>query len=117
MLFVFVLISIFAGHVSGGRVIKINDNQRGMTDLRSEATEELPRDELVEILHKGQFFQDIISQHVAPLEFHFGHVFENPNEWEQRFEKTDVENNQFQGKVRWGTKNGDYGEHYWDLNH
>ncbi|XP_015121900.1 uncharacterized protein LOC107044509 [Diachasma alloeum] len=88
-----------------------------MKTLRSEDIGELPRDELVEILHKGQFFQDIISQHVAPLEFHFGHVFENPNEWEQRFEKKDIENNQFQGKVRWGTKNGDYGEHYWDLNH
>jgi hypothetical protein len=29
----------------------------------------------------------------------FGHVCENPNEWEQRFEQRNFNENHFQGKV------------------
>lgn len=38
-------------------------------------------------------------EHSKPLELEFGHVFENPSKWEQRFEKNDIENKRFQGKV------------------
>ncbi|XP_011869334.1 PREDICTED: uncharacterized protein LOC105562838 [Vollenhovia emeryi] len=70
-----------------------------------------------DVLSMGQYFQDIFSEHLAPLKIEFGHVCENPTEWEQRFERKDFDNNRYSGKVKWGNKNGDYGEHYWDLNH
>ncbi|XP_072745598.1 uncharacterized protein [Anoplolepis gracilipes] len=65
----------------------------------------------------GQYFQDIFSEHLAPFKIEFGHVCENPNEWEQRFEQKDFDNNRHRGKIKWGNKNGNYGEQYWDLNH
>ncbi|XP_018364195.1 PREDICTED: uncharacterized protein LOC108761912 [Trachymyrmex cornetzi] len=70
-----------------------------------------------DILSMGQYFQDIFSEHLAPLKLEFGYVCENPIEWEQRFERKDFDNNRFSGKVKWGNKNGEYGEQYWDLNH
>ncbi|XP_071644689.1 uncharacterized protein [Temnothorax longispinosus] len=70
-----------------------------------------------DILSMGQYFQDIFSEHLAPLKVEFGHVCENPTEWEQRFERKDFDNNRYSGKVKWGNKNGEYGEQYWDLNH
>ncbi|XP_060523153.1 uncharacterized protein LOC132700059 isoform X1 [Cylas formicarius] len=68
--------------------------------------------------HAGsKYFQDMyVAQH-NPKEIEFGHVCENPNDWEQRFEKINLENLNRQGKVRWGDKHGGYGEHYWDYNH
>lgn len=39
-------------------------------------------------------------EHSKPLELEFGHVFETPSKWEQRFEKNDIENKRYQGKVR-----------------
>lgn len=36
----------------------------------------------------------------APKQIEFGHVCENPNEWEQRYEKKDFDRNRHQGKVR-----------------
>ncbi|XP_050457945.1 uncharacterized protein LOC126854870 [Cataglyphis hispanica] len=65
----------------------------------------------------GQYFQDIFSEHLAPLKIEFGHVCENPSEWEQRFEQRDFDNNHHSGKIKWGNKYGNYGEQYWDLNH
>ncbi|XP_077270300.1 uncharacterized protein LOC143901719 [Temnothorax americanus] len=70
-----------------------------------------------DILSTGQYFQDIFSEHLAPLKVEFGHVCENPTEWEQRIERKDFDNNRYSGKVKWGNKNGEYGEQYWDLNH
>lgn len=70
-----------------------------------------------ELLKKGKFFRDLFSEQLSEHEIEFGHVCENPNEWEQRFERKDMGKNSYQGKVKWGNKNGDYGEHYWDLNH
>ncbi|XP_066259798.1 uncharacterized protein [Euwallacea similis] len=68
--------------------------------------------------HKPQkYFQDVYVAKNNPKELEFGHVFENLNDWEQRFEKLNLENLNRQGKVRWGDKNGAYGEHYWDYNH
>ncbi|TGZ55944.1 Uncharacterized protein DBV15_08016, partial [Temnothorax longispinosus] len=42
---------------------------------------------------------DIFSEHLAPLKVEFGHVCENPTEWEQRFERKDFDNNCYSGKV------------------
>ncbi|KAH1015925.1 uncharacterized protein LOC109538238 [Dendroctonus ponderosae] len=64
-----------------------------------------------------KYFQDMYVAQNNPKEIEFGHVAENPKNWEQRFEKINLENLNHQGKVRWGDKNGGYGEHYWDLNH
>ena len=45
------------------------------------------------------YIRDIFSAHVAPSKIEFGHVCENPTEWEQRFEEKDFKNNHHQGKV------------------
>ncbi|KAJ8915104.1 hypothetical protein NQ315_000356 [Exocentrus adspersus] len=65
----------------------------------------------------SKYFQDIYMAMEKPNELQFGHVAENPNNWEQRFEKINLDSLQRQGKVRWGDKDGGYGEHYWDYNH
>ncbi|XP_018570832.1 uncharacterized protein LOC108910635 isoform X1 [Anoplophora glabripennis] len=65
----------------------------------------------------SKFFQDIYVAMEKPDEVEFGHVAENSDNWEQRFEKINLGNLQRQGKVRWGDKNGGYGEHYYDYNH
>ncbi|XP_012259754.1 uncharacterized protein LOC105688214 [Athalia rosae] len=88
-----------------------------MKKIEQEASFELPRKILAGLLNKGQFFQDIFAEQPTPNKIQFGHVCENPREWEQRFEERDLETNRHQGKVRWGDQNGAYGEHYWDLNH
>ncbi|KAK0075775.1 hypothetical protein PV325_006393 [Microctonus aethiopoides] len=79
--------------------------------------DELSPHERITQFQNGHYFQDIFSEHVSPLEIMFGHVCENPKEWEQRYEHKNMEKGIYQGKVRWGDKNGNYGEHYWDLNH
>ncbi|KAJ0180075.1 hypothetical protein K1T71_004666 [Dendrolimus kikuchii] len=66
---------------------------------------------------QAKFFQDFFSVQLSPYKFEFGHVCEDPNTWEQRYEKKDFKNHRDMGKVRWGDKKGGYGEHYWDLNH
>ncbi|XP_034238260.1 uncharacterized protein LOC117643451 [Thrips palmi] len=65
----------------------------------------------------GKFFQDFYSLQYGPRQVEFGHVCEDPNEWEQRFERKDLDKSHHQGQVRWGDKHGGYGEHYWDYNH
>ncbi|KAJ9580679.1 hypothetical protein L9F63_024146 [Diploptera punctata] len=65
----------------------------------------------------GKYFQDFYMLQSGPLQIEFGHVCENPNEWEQRYEKKDLAKHRHQGQVRWGDKHGGYGEHYWDYNH
>ncbi|XP_035459363.2 PH domain-containing protein DDB_G0275795 [Spodoptera frugiperda] len=66
---------------------------------------------------QAKFFQDFFSVQLSPYKIEFGHVCEDPNTWEQRYEKKDFKNHRDMGKVRWGDKKGGYGEHYWDLNH
>ncbi|XP_046960789.1 uncharacterized protein LOC124530604 [Vanessa cardui] len=66
---------------------------------------------------QAKFFQDFFSVQLSPYKIEFGHVCEDPNNWEQRYEKKDFKNHRDMGKVRWGDKKGGYGEHYWDLNH
>ncbi|XP_025270972.1 uncharacterized protein LOC105251549 [Camponotus floridanus] len=90
--------------------------EKTLTDSQITNKEEIPKQEIVDV-SIGQYFQDIFSEHLAPLKIEFGHVCENPNEWEQRFEQKDFDNNRHSGKIKWGNKNGDYGEQYWDLNH
>ncbi|XP_046392081.1 uncharacterized protein LOC124160293 isoform X2 [Ischnura elegans] len=63
----------------------------------------------------GKYFQDIYVHKYGPDQIEFGHVCENPQEWEQRFERKD--GHRRLGKVRWGDKHGGYGEHYYDYNH
>lgn len=36
----------------------------------------------------------------GPRQLEFGHVFEDPNVWEQRYEKKDFDGQRYQGKVR-----------------
>ncbi|XP_011694741.1 PREDICTED: uncharacterized protein LOC105454085 isoform X2 [Wasmannia auropunctata] len=102
--------------------ILINSVTANLLDKLTEMTltvnkEEASKQEKADILSMGQYFQDIFSEHLAPLKLEFGHVCENPIEWEQRFERKDFDNNRYSGKVKWGNKNGEYGEQYWDLNH
>lgn len=41
----------------------------------------------------------MFMEQLAPHKLQFGHVFENPREWQQRFEQNDFDENRFQGKV------------------
>lgn len=43
--------------------------------------------------------RDIIFEQSAPNVIQFGHVCENPTEWEQRFEQKDFGTNRHSGKV------------------
>ncbi|XP_046836532.1 uncharacterized protein LOC124432059 [Vespa crabro] len=79
--------------------------------------ESLKSDANNDLLKKGQYFRDLFSEQLSAHEIEFGHVCENPDEWEQRFERKDMKENNYRGKIKWGNKNGEYGEHYWDLNH
>ncbi|XP_011645902.1 uncharacterized protein LOC105432680 [Pogonomyrmex barbatus] len=92
-------------------------SEMALTDPQVVNKKEMSKQEKEDVLSMGQYFQDIFSEHLAPLKIEFGHVCENPSEWEQRFERKDFDNNRYSGKVKWGNKNGEYGEQYWDLNH
>ncbi|KAJ6642296.1 hypothetical protein Bhyg_07243, partial [Pseudolycoriella hygida] len=86
------------------------------------------------------YFQDIFTSKLSPYELEFGHVMENDDGWEERYEKKDMKDNRHQGKgnqdhyieqhelsvpkngtfqkrVRWNDKRGGFGELYYDLNH
>lgn len=45
--------------------------------------------------------RDIFSEQLDPMTIQFGHVCENPHEWQQRFEKRDFNKNNHQGKVKY----------------
>ncbi|KAK3928419.1 tRNA modification GTPase MnmE [Frankliniella fusca] len=47
----------------------------------------------------GKFFQDFYSLQYGPRQVEFGHVCEDPNEWEQRFERKDLDKDHHQGQV------------------
>lgn len=53
----------------------------------------------VEINYDEYFVRDVYSVQTGPKQVEFGHVFEDPDKWEQRYEKKDHENKRFQGKV------------------
>ncbi|XP_025988111.2 uncharacterized protein LOC105207666 [Solenopsis invicta] len=88
-----------------------------LTEMTSTDVNKEGKQEETGILSMGQYFQDIFSEQLTPFKLEFGHVCENPSEWEQRFERKDFDNNRYSGKVKWGNRNGEYGEQYWDLNH
>ncbi|XP_033226306.1 uncharacterized protein LOC117178888 [Belonocnema kinseyi] len=115
-----ILSNVVIGAPHSSSSTKAVSESESVEDVEDRSTEDIPvpkisRKELYEILQKRQFFQDIFSAHLAPLKFEFGHVCENPTEWEQRFEQKDFKKNRHQGKILWGNVNGNYGEHYWDL--
>ncbi|XP_046589273.1 uncharacterized protein LOC107220076 [Neodiprion lecontei] len=119
---IYLIIFIFNTKIRiGGKPIAEDDpdevDPSDMDAVQKGAAVEMPRNAIAYLLQKGQFFQDIFSEQPTPNKIEFGHVCENPREWEQRFEQKDLKNNRHQGKVRWGNTNGGYGEHYWDLNH
>ncbi|OXU25172.1 hypothetical protein TSAR_005629 [Trichomalopsis sarcophagae] len=119
----FLIIVVILVNLSTGAIIRASSHEdpdkmfEDMKVVESEKVPEFSRKDLMEIIQKSQFFQDIFSEQPDPMTIQFGHVCENPNEWEQRFEQRDFNKNHHQGKMRWGNKNGDYGEHYWDLGH
>ncbi|KAL0266355.1 UNVERIFIED_CONTAM: hypothetical protein PYX00_008925 [Menopon gallinae] len=82
-----------------------------------DGAEDFEREETGSDTSKENYFQEIYMLQSAPKQIEFGHVYENPNEWEQRYEKKDFDRNRHQGKVRWADKKGGHGEHYWDYNH
>ncbi|XP_025418908.1 uncharacterized protein LOC112689418 isoform X2 [Sipha flava] len=89
------------------------DRARDIKDTVDDARSEKAEDEDAENKH----FMDVYSLQSGPQQLEFGHVFEDPNVWEQRYEKKDFDAQRYQGKVKWGDKDGGYGEQYWDLNH
>ncbi|RLU17465.1 hypothetical protein DMN91_009700 [Ooceraea biroi] len=70
-----------------------------LIDSQDLSKEETSRQEMADVLSIGQYFQDIFSEHLEPLKIEFGHVYENPSEWEQKFERKDFDNNRYSGKV------------------
>lgn len=44
-------------------------------------------------------YRDVYSLQSGPQQLEFGHVFEDPNVWEQRYEKKDFDAQRYQGKV------------------
>ncbi|KAJ4441147.1 hypothetical protein ANN_10997 [Periplaneta americana] len=58
----------------------------------------------------GKYFQDFYMIKSGPDQIEFGHVCEDPHEWEQRYEKKDLAKHRHQGQVatrsrRRGTSN------------
>lgn len=45
------------------------------------------------------FIRDVYSVQTGPKQIEFGHVFEDPDMWEQRYERKDHDKKRFQGKV------------------
>lgn len=45
------------------------------------------------------YLRDVYSLQSGPQQLEFGHVFEDPNVWEQRYEKKDFDAQRYQGKV------------------
>ncbi|XP_050540724.1 uncharacterized protein LOC126905240 isoform X2 [Daktulosphaira vitifoliae] len=87
-------------------------NKDVIDEIKAKVEEE---DEEVE--KDNKHFMDAYSLKSSPNQLEFGHVFEDPNVWEQRYEKKDFDDHRHQGKVKWGDKDGGYGEQYWDFNH
>lgn len=44
-------------------------------------------------------YRDFFSVQLSPYKIEFGHVCEDPNTWEQRYEKKDFKNHRDMGKV------------------
>ncbi|XP_067213194.1 uncharacterized protein [Linepithema humile] len=112
-----VIIVLIVNVVTANLLDKLIKTTSAESDFQAVNKEETLKQKMADVLSVGQYFQDIFSEHPAPFEIEFGHVCENPNEWEQRFERKDFDNNRYSGKIKWGNKKGEYGEHYWDLNH
>lgn len=66
-------------------------------------------------LNTFSFFRDLYIKQIHPYAFEFGHLIENPYGWEERFQDTNFKRNRNKGKVIWLKKDGDFGQHYWDL--
>lgn len=45
-------------------------------------------------------YRDFFSVQLSPYKIEFGHVCEDPNTWEQRYEKKDFKNHRDMGKVK-----------------
>lgn len=64
--------------------MNFNENQSNLIDL--------PK-------RKIRSCRDFFTVQLAPHKLEFGHVCENPDEWEQRYERKDLKNHRDQGKV------------------
>ncbi|KAK5641169.1 hypothetical protein RI129_009716 [Pyrocoelia pectoralis] len=115
----FAQVIIFFAVLIVGYAAEIKDKRQVNTEVAAEEEDRVPSETgFAEAVHSGsKYYQDIYVARLLPDEIEFGHVRENDNEWEQRFEKMNLNNRSRQGKVRWGDKHGGYGEHYWDYNH
>lgn len=45
------------------------------------------------------FYRDFFTVQLAPYKIEFGHVCEDPDDWEERYERKDLKNHRDQGKV------------------
>ncbi|KAJ2939670.1 hypothetical protein O0L34_g14387 [Tuta absoluta] len=64
---------------------------------------------------QAKFFQ---YRHLPTHEdFHQGHRQGSERHFTERHERSRPSEGLYSAKVRWGDKQGGYGEHYWDLNH
>ncbi|XP_050431874.1 uncharacterized protein LOC126840278 [Adelges cooleyi] len=100
------------------RTVSIRVDSENVEPLEDkEFNDEVPEKAEEDIEAEKKHFMDAYSLLSGPKQLEFGHVFEDPKVWEQRYEKKDFDDHRYQGKVKWGDKDGGYGEHYWDFNH
>lgn len=45
------------------------------------------------------FYRDFFTAQLAPYKIEFGHVCEDPDDWEERYERKDFKKHRYQGKV------------------
>lgn len=43
--------------------------------------------------------RDILTEQIKPHQIDFGHLSENPNGWEERYERKNLKSQRYQGKV------------------
>lgn len=43
--------------------------------------------------------RDILTEQLKPHQIDFGHLSENPNGWEERYERKNLKSQRYQGKV------------------
>ncbi|XP_076633888.1 uncharacterized protein LOC143348022 [Colletes latitarsis] len=99
----------------------VTSARKQMIKISPDAVEELRGKTVDEGLQgiavQKQLFRDIFAERQLGNKLQFGHICEDPIEWEQRFEEKDFSKNRHRGKVKWANVDGTYGEHYWDINH
>ncbi|XP_014286785.1 uncharacterized protein [Halyomorpha halys] len=100
-----------------GRLKDDEDERKEPDEHRMKDDEPEVEGRVKETSVRRKHFMDQYYLQSGPVKYEFGHVCEDPDDWEHRYEKRDYDKNSHQGQVKWGDANGDQGEQLWDFNH